>query len=1440
MTAFSRAPSSASGAKAKHRKHTLALAISSALLAANPAYASAESATSSTNKQSKDETSFTKFPDHPYAEIVEKLWDGFDPKKKGEPSKKQTWADWGNTLVASVEDIAKAAADPRNIEAQAASRSTTQPLTRNGKAFKMDSLAVSSKTEDAVKATGGASGRITDSVLSVSADGRAGLSAADADTAIEFDSGLIYANGDQSTAVLSENGAGVQLQRSIVSAVGKGSTGLQASGADSMAKLEGVLVFANGEASRAVRAEKSAHVDIGVAGLVASGDKSIGLHASDAETSVRLDTVGVIAMGKESVALLADSGTSVNVNVGALVAAGDGAQALQASDEGTEVAVTGGLMFTHGNESVAARVTKGASLNMEGVALGAIGADTIAIHGSGENTKINMTGGLAATYGGRNETVRVEDGAALNMTGVGLIALGEESVGLRGSGAKTEINLNSGLVGASAPAAKGVYLDDGASLSAAGVGVFAMGEDAIGVHALGKDTTVGLTGALVGAAGEGSTALAVDRGATLAVMGGGIAAYGMNAAGVRASGEDSAVGLMGGLVGAVGDGSTAVAIDQGAALNIEGAGIAAIGQNATGVLASDAGSVARIEHALIGAYDNHSSLEKIVGERSIVSDEHGYKHVEDAVTETENRGSANTRTRALVVERGAAVELEKVGLVAAGEGATGLQVSRQGSSATLNTSAVLAAGEGARGVHAANGGSTKIADSMVGAYGAEARGLSAFGYDASVDIERSFIAAGGERSVGIQASRGSAGMMRDSTVLSSGDNAGGVLVEGATVSLKDSTISSFGQASYGVGLNGGSVNLENSSVVAAGAGSAGAAINTGDFNMAGGSLEGESYAFFVSPEHDVNISLSGGARVTGDRLMAVALEKPVDVGNVNLRLDGAVVASGDIVRLDLQDAARIADGEDESVASRMLMRSPRSAPPAAAPEQANRIQVALQGGSSWTGATKAVDRLDIGKDSTWAVSDSSEVGDLAMAGGSVDFMAANETARKTLTVRDTLSGQGTLRMQAGESSDKIVAGKADGNFKVLVKTTGGELPEESRKLIEVADGSGAKFELANADGETDAGSKKLTLKPEPNKPAVTDPAQPEGGKVEGGKVEGGKVDGNETTATGETAPTVPAGKGTTWKLVDTGKLSTTADAAVNTSSAATMHGIWASEMTPLSQRLGELRMGEDAGGLWVRGFGEQQRFANKVATDFRQRIGGVELGADKRLPTAQGRLHVGGLVSYSNTSRRFEKGGKGGTDSVGIGAYASFIADNGVYVNGLAKLNHYDNDMKVYATDGLQVKADYRSLGVGASVEVGRRFDLKDQWFVEPQMQVSVFGTGSQDYRTSNKMKVQTSGGTSAQVRVGSIFGKRFDLSNGNAVQPYVKLGWVQELDGSETVRTNGVANKLDMSGGRMETGLGLAASLGKNHRLYADYGYSKGAKLTTPWSVNAGYRYVF
>ncbi len=320
------------------------------------------------------------------------------------------------------------------------------------------------------------------------------------------------------------------------------------------------------------------------------------------------------------------------------------------------------------------------------------------------------------------------------------------------------------------------------------------------------------------------------------------------------------------------------------------------------------------------------------------------------------------------------------------------------------------------------------------------------------------------------------------------------------------------------------------------------------------------------------------------------------------------------------------------------------------------------------------------------------------------------------------------------------------------------------------------------------------------------------------------------------APAPPAGNG----VYDPGTHTLTTPASAAVSLASSSHGVWQAEMNALSKRMGELRLTPVAGGVWGRAFGRRQDVDNRVSREFRQTISGFELGADTALPVADGRWHVGAVAGYTNGRIKFDRGGTGDDDSVHVGAYATYIEDGGFYMDGIVRVSRIRHAFKVDDAKGRRVRGQYRGNGVGASLELGKRFTWPGAWYVVPQLEVAAFHAQGADYTASNGLRIKDDGTNSMLGRLGLHVGRQFDLGDGRVVQPYMKLSWVQEFDGKGTVRTNDIRHKVRLDGGRTELAVGVASQLGKHGSLFGSYEYAKGSRQTMPWTFHVGYRYAW
>ncbi|WP_177409268.1 autotransporter outer membrane beta-barrel domain-containing protein [Pseudomonas sp. Irchel s3h9] len=485
----------------------------------------------------------------------------------------------------------------------------------------------------------------------------------------------------------------------------------------------------------------------------------------------------------------------------------------------------------------------------------------------------------------------------------------------------------------------------------------------------------------------------------------------------------------------------------------------------------------------------------------------------------------------------------------------------------------------------------------------------------------------------------------------------------------------------------------------------------------------------------------------------------------------------------------------------------------------------LENGSTWQGAAQWLDKLGVNSGSAWTMTGDSSLGALSLNDGRVNFDHANGLF-KTLTVGN-LSGNGSFLLNtdlATLQGDLLkVEGQVDGEHTLVVADSGHQAQGGALMLVDTNGGAG-KFDLYG--GKVDVGAFRYGLEQRGDDWYLAGTAQDAGGG-EGpvGDTAGGAGD--------IVAPIEPI-----ISNPQPENLSKGANAAIAQQAAAT--GLIGAQMNALTKRLGELRMGNDEGGLWTRGFGKEQRIDTGSSRAFEQQVNGFEIGADKAIPFYNGKLYLGGMAGQGEARQNFGEGSKGHIDSAMLGTYATYIDQNGVYVDSVLKYTHLDNKVDITSNMGQKVDGKYKNHAIAASVEVGKQIDLGQGWFVEPQLEVQAFRVGSGDYTASNGLKVEQDAVTSVQSRVGSLFGRNMKLNNGMTVQPYAKASWITEHAGDSHVSVNDVSLDSKLPGSRAEIGGGAILQTAEKHKFFIDAEYTKGDGIEQPYSVNLGYRYAW
>ena len=288
-------------------------------------------------------------------------------------------------------------------------------------------------------------------------------------------------------------------------------------------------------------------------------------------------------------------------------------------------------------------------------------------------------------------------------------------------------------------------------------------------------------------------------------------------------------------------------------------------------------------------------------------------------------------------------------------------------------------------------------------------------------------------------------------------------------------------------------------------------------------------------------------------------------------------------------------------------------------------------------------------------------------------------------------------------------------------------------------------------------------------------------------------------------------------------------------------------MDRLNKRLGEARYinddPEEDEGMWVRI--RHDRIGKEDA--FRSQNTMYQLGYDKRQECDNGERRVGFAVDYMHGDTGYtDIAGKGEIDRYGLWLYDTWMGDKGHYADYIAKWGHLDNDFEIYApTTGQRIDGDYSNNVFSVSAEYGRKKDIGNDWYFEPQAQLQLARVTGADYTTSQGTKVSVDGINSLIGRAGFRIGKDFGEEKQSTL--YFKADVLHEFLGDQDISamdktTNGNWSTIsyENEGTWYDIGIGYAAMMSKSSYAFIDLEQSFGNDNDDTYQINAGVRWTF
>ena len=281
-------------------------------------------------------------------------------------------------------------------------------------------------------------------------------------------------------------------------------------------------------------------------------------------------------------------------------------------------------------------------------------------------------------------------------------------------------------------------------------------------------------------------------------------------------------------------------------------------------------------------------------------------------------------------------------------------------------------------------------------------------------------------------------------------------------------------------------------------------------------------------------------------------------------------------------------------------------------------------------------------------------------------------------------------------------------------------------------------------------------------------------------------------------------------------------------------------MDRLNKRLGEARYinGEDDQGMWVRL--RHDRIGH--SGEFRSMNTMYELGYDVKKDCDNGERRLGFAVDYMRGSTSYSDIiGKGETKRYGLWLYDTWLGDKGHYADYVLKWGHLSNDFDIFAkTSGENITGDYSNNVFSASAEYGRKKDIGNDWYFEPQAQLQLARVTGADYVSSQDTKVSVDGINSLIGRAGFRLGK--DLGERSTV--YVKADLLHEFLGDQTITASDATGTFretyENKGTWYDVGFGFATAMGKNSYAFMDFEKSFGNYNDETYQINAGVQWTF
>ncbi|WP_267523721.1 autotransporter outer membrane beta-barrel domain-containing protein [Campylobacter sp. MG1] len=264
----------------------------------------------------------------------------------------------------------------------------------------------------------------------------------------------------------------------------------------------------------------------------------------------------------------------------------------------------------------------------------------------------------------------------------------------------------------------------------------------------------------------------------------------------------------------------------------------------------------------------------------------------------------------------------------------------------------------------------------------------------------------------------------------------------------------------------------------------------------------------------------------------------------------------------------------------------------------------------------------------------------------------------------------------------------------------------------------------------------------------------------------------------------------------------------------------------LNKRLGDLRNNENSIGFWSRAY-----TAKATANNSGIKANAFIFGADKKTDFNGLDLYTGVLAEIGHS---YMSNIDSSLNQYGFGVYASFLSNDGLFVDTTAKIHHYKNKFKD------EVLGELNDSGTGfiISAEIGKRFGT--DYYLEPSFELighyvpatnlsndNVFIKSDSKFMIASKFALFAGAKINDNISIRTGFGGVFDLRKSSI------FSVADDCFKVDNIANNGRDKRYFVN-------IGTNLEFGKNIRANIEFEKSIGSKLGIDYQLNANIRYSF